>query len=110
MHSQHLSEPPVHLGVQAAELWRAVMRDYDLDPGGLVLLEALCDGWERYAQARCVIAEDGAFVEGRYGLRAHPAVAVERDARVQLARLVRELDLEGTPLPEPKRPPSRRAS
>lgn len=110
MHSQHPSSPPTHFGEEAAELWQAVVRDYELDPGGLVLLEALCDAWERYVQARAAIAAEGAFVDGRYGIRAHPAVAVERDSRVMLARLVRELDLEGVPLPEPKRPPSRRAS
>ena len=110
MSTQHPSSPPVHLGDEAADLWTSVIHDYDLDPGGLVLLEALCDTWERYIEARDTLAADGAFVDGRYGLRAHPAVAVERDSRVMLARLVRELDLEGVPLPAPKRPPSRQAS
>jgi P27 family predicted phage terminase small subunit len=107
MSSRQSEEPPVHLGAEAADLWRAVIADYELDRPALVLLEALCDAWERYAQARSVLAAEGPFVEGRYGPKAHPAVAVERDSRVMLARLVRELDLEGLPIPEPKRPPRR---
>jgi P27 family predicted phage terminase small subunit len=107
MPSRPLSEPPDHLGEQAADLWRAVIADYELDAPALVLLEALCDAWERYAHARQVLADEGPFVEGRYGPKAHPAVAVERDSRVMLARLVRELDLEGLPVLEPKRPPRR---
>lgn len=102
-----LPEPPEHLGDEAAALWRAVVEQYELDASGLVLLETLCDAWERYAEARETLAREGTYVSGRWGTRAHPAASIEKDTRIAIARLVREMDLEGVPLPEPKRPARR---
>lgn len=44
-------------------------------------------------QAQAILEGEGIVVEGRFGKRAHPAVAIERDARLAFARLVRELAL-----------------
>lgn len=46
--------------------------------------------------------EGPTFVDDRKNVRAHPAIAIERDARVGFARLVRELDLDTEP-PTPSR-------
>jgi phage terminase small subunit len=100
--------------VAATGAWNAKSRSrkpsarttYDLEPHHQRLLQAACEAWDRLQEAREVLRQEGTYVEGRYGPRAHPAVAVERDSRVAFARLLRELDLDGEPGPDP-RPPRR---
>jgi phage terminase small subunit len=89
-----LPAPPAHLSAEAANWWRQIVADYDLEAHHLKLLEAAADAWDRMAQARTTLLADGLVVVGGTGLRAHPCVAVERDARAAFARLVRELDLD----------------
>jgi P27 family predicted phage terminase small subunit len=91
---------PQHLSKAQRALWRHVMAEYELEPHHLKLLTLLCEALDRGEQARQAIASDGAYLPDRFGqLKAHPAVAVERDARIAAARLTRELDLDGTPDP-----------
>jgi phage terminase small subunit len=60
-------------------------------------------------EAREAVAAHGLTFEGKDGPRPRPEVAIERDARIAFARIVREL---GTPPPEPNEigwtPPKRR--
>jgi phage terminase small subunit len=82
--------------------------DYQLEEHHLRLLTLAAEAWDRAQMARATILEHGAFFHDRHGSpRPHPALAVERDSRIAFARLVRELDLDGEPLPDP-RPPRRR--
>lgn len=100
--------PPAHLRAATRKWWTEVVNEYDLEGHHLRLLEAACRAWDRMLDAGDAIRRDGAFIADRYGVpKAHPAVAVERDARISFARLVRELDLDGEPAPDP-RPPRRR--
>lgn len=83
------------------------MAEYELGQHHVKLLTLLCEALDRGEHARETIAASGAYVRDRFGqLKAHPAVAVERDARIAVARLTRELDLDGDPAPDP-RPPRR---
>lgn len=104
----NLPQPPAHLSAEAAEWWQSVVRDYSLEPHHLRLLQAACEAWDRMQQARQSIAEHGGvtFTDERGVIRAHPAVAIERDARVAVARMVRELDLDGGSSGEAPRPPA----
>ncbi len=79
--------------------------DYSLEPHHKLLLVAAAEAWDRMTEAREALDHDGSYIAGRFGLRAHPAVAVEKDSRIAFARLVRELDLDGEPGPDPR--PSR---
>jgi len=104
----NLPQPPAHLSVEAQSWWHEVVRDYALEPHHLRLLQAACEAWDRMSQARQALADHGAltFTDERGTIRAHPAVAMERDARVAFARLVRELDLDAGAVSESPRPPA----
>ncbi|OWR00875.1 P27 family phage terminase small subunit [Sphingopyxis witflariensis] len=101
-------EPPAHLSPDAAAWWRDVLRDYTLEPHHLRLLQAACEAWMRMRQAGEALTAHGGltFTDERGTIRAHPAVAMERDARTAFARLVRELDLDTGAPSEAPRPPA----
>jgi len=97
---------PSHLAEPTRKWWRSVVKDYVLEPHHLKLLTLAAEAWDRLVEARKRIATDGAYVENPSGvLKCHPAISVERDSRIAFARLIRELDLDGEPLPEPRRMP-----
>ena len=100
--------PPVHLSEDAASWWLSVVRDFDLEDHHLRLLQSACEAWDRMQQARQAIADHGAltFTKANGDLVTHPAVAIERDARIGFARLVREMDLDAGAPSERSRPPS----
>lgn len=97
--------PPEHLSARSSAFWRAVVADYLIeDAPGLELLRRACEAMDRADEARAVLEREGLTFTSRYGeLRPHPCVAVERDARVAVARLLRELRV--TEPPEDDRPP-----
>jgi P27 family predicted phage terminase small subunit len=104
-------KPPAHLSDATKAWWRAVVRDYVLEPHHLMLLEAACGAWDRLTQARMELSRDGLTVTGREGgIRAHPSIAVERDSRLAFARLVRELDLDTEVPSSGHRPPPLRSN
>ena len=62
------------------------------------LLEMACDAWDRYHEAREILARDGIVVGGRQAaVRPHPCIAIERDNRIVFARLIAQLNLDGDP-------------
>jgi P27 family predicted phage terminase small subunit len=65
------------------------------------LLEQACRAWDRWEEARKRVEKDGLMIDsGRYGLKQHPLLVGERDARLHFARLMRQLGLdESAPLP-----------
>lgn len=95
---------PAGLSDQAREWWRRITAEYDLDPAGLLVLEAALQSFDRAAEARAVLAVEGLTVQGRYGVRVHPMVAVERDARAAALRGIKSLNLELEPILSPGRP------
>jgi len=102
-----LPTPPKHLQDAGRALWRGVLRDYEVsDHHDLARLQAAAEASDRIVEARKAVERDGAYVEGRFGLKAHPGLAVERDARTQLLRALRELGVD-LATAAPTRPPSR---
>jgi P27 family predicted phage terminase small subunit len=100
--------PPEHLSESTAGWWRQVTAEYALEPHHCRLLQMACEAWDRSQQAQAEIAVHGAvtFKDERGAIKAHPAVAIERDAHVAFARLVRELDLDAGAPSETRRPPA----
>jgi P27 family predicted phage terminase small subunit len=91
-------EPPAHLSASARQWWQTTVETYELEQHHLRLLQLLCEAWDRSQMARELLDREGLTVPGREGgARPHPAVAIERDARLAVARLVRELDLDVEP-------------
>jgi P27 family predicted phage terminase small subunit len=96
-------EPPSHLSPSAVQWWRTTVDRYELEEHHLRLLQLTCEAWDRAQAARERLELEGLTTAGREGgIRPHPCVAIERDARLAVARLLRELDLDTEP-PAPAR-------
>ncbi|MEX0755764.1 MAG: P27 family phage terminase small subunit [Actinomycetota bacterium] len=97
--------PPKHLKRRSRAFWRSVVATYELTEGDYVLLRSACETMDRLDEVRALIDEEGLTVPGSKGqLRPHPLLGAEKDARIGLARLLRELHLEGGPDPDPRVP------
>lgn len=93
---------PQHLAERTRAWWRSVLADYDLDEHHVRLLTLAAEAWDRSQEARAALADGTTFVD-RFGQpRARPEVAIERDARIAFARLLRELDLDAEATPDPR--------
>lgn len=100
----HLAEP--------TRAWvEAVAAEFDLDAHHHRLLILAAQAFDRAEEARVILARDGLTYLDRFGApKARPEVAVERDARIAFARLLRELDLDLVGEPDTPRPPSLRSN
>lgn len=112
-HEAAMTKTPAHLSPEAAAWWQDVTADYSLEAHHLKLLQAACEAWDTMQAARRALSEHGGltFTDAGGNIKAHPAVAMQRDARVAFARLLRELDLDvaGAPAEAP-RPPAIRSN
>jgi phage terminase small subunit len=96
---------PAHLQPDTAAWFDSVLADFVLEPHQVRILTLAGEAWDRCVEARQRIAKEGLTVEGREGLKTHPCVAIERDARAAFARLVAQLGLDDAD--EPQRGPGR---
>ena len=96
---------PKHLRAPTRRWVQGIAEDYLLESHHLKLLQAAAESWDRAQQARAALAVYGLTYLDRFGApHGRPEVAIERDARVAFARLIRELGLDVSE-PEPERPP-----
>jgi phage terminase small subunit len=93
-----LRAPPAHLSPSAAQWWRSTVETFILAEHHLRLLQLVCEAWDEAQKARVQLELEGLTVLGREGgMRPHPCVAIEHNARLAVARLLRELDLDTEP-------------
>ena len=99
---------PKHLSASSRRIWRKIADDFDLygEDAAMVTLTLAMEARDRCEQARELIANEGMTVPtGAGGLKPHPAVGIERDARLACIRCLRELSLDSGDGYEGSRPP-----
>jgi hypothetical protein len=83
---------PAGLAAPGRRLWRAVHAKYSLSGPEVEVLAAACHFADRADAAAEVLKADGMTTADRYGtVRPHPMLAEERNARLSMARLLRQL-------------------
>ena len=100
--------PPEHLSAEAQGLWNALQSAYDLaDDYGCLLLRTALEAFDRAQGARAAVDREGATVsDARGATRAHPLIAVERDARAAMLTALKALHIDVIPTrPAPGRSP-----
>ncbi len=100
---------PSHLSKKARELWREILREYEIDdPAGLAILKTAMEAWDRAREAREAIDREGPTYTDRFGCpKQHPLLTVERDSRSQFLQALKQLNLDLEPLRDRGRPPGR---
>ena len=94
-----LAEPPPTLREAGASLWRSVMAEYAItDSGGRAILEQACASADRAAECAAIIAEQGAVISTKHGLKDHPLLRHETASRGLVGRLLTRLGLNVEPL------------
>src|SRR5438552_1922430 len=103
--TKHPATAPSHLSARSLAFWQRANAEYDLgDVAAAELLLRVCEAMDVGDAARVEVERDGMTYRTRYGeIRPNPAVAIGRDARIAIARLLRELRI--TEPPEDDRAP-----
>ncbi|MBS3649670.1 hypothetical protein KEU06_13740 [Pseudaminobacter sp. 19-2017] len=97
---------PKHLRKSTQTWVKSVVSDFEMEEHHFKLLLAAAESWDRVCAAREVIDRDGMTYTDRFGQpKARPEIGIERDNKVLLARLLRELALDGVDAPDAPRPP-----
>jgi hypothetical protein len=90
---------PAGISAEARERWQALVREYSIeDAAGLQLMAEYVPAFDRLRQCQAQIKRDGPTVSGRWGTKAHPLLAVERDCRAQMIACLKALNLDLEPL------------
>lgn len=101
------SDAPEHLSAEARLWWKRLRAEYALDDeAARLLLQTALEALDRVRQCQRAITKDGLLSRGsKRQPRAHPLLAVERDARGQMLAALKALNLDLEPLRDgPGRP------
>jgi P27 family predicted phage terminase small subunit len=87
-------------------MWRQLRDEYSIDDaGGLVVLAAACEAFDRMRAAQTILRAEGLTTMDRFGqTKAHPMTLTERDSRAQMLAALKQLNLDLEPLKSVGRP------
>jgi phage terminase small subunit len=92
------TKPPKHLKPTTRKWFERVCTTFMLEDHHVRLLTLAAQAWDQAEAARIVLGKKGLTYVDRFGApRARPEVAIERDARLAFARLLRALNLDSEP-------------
>jgi hypothetical protein len=93
------SSPPPSLGEAGRTMWQSIQNEYAImDSGGLAMLAQACASADRAADCAAIIAEQGAVISSKSGLRDHPLIRHEIASRGLCCRIIARLGLDLEPL------------
>lgn len=99
---------PAHLAAETRKWVDGILAEFSLESHHFKILVKAAEAHDRGEEARKILKTDGIVIVDRFGTKkAHPAVAIERDARVAFMRAVRELGLDGEDIEAPRSPRTR---
>lgn len=99
---------PAHLEAATRRWVTGILDEFSLESHHYKILVKAAEAHDRGEDARKILKADGIVISDRFGTKkAHPAVAIERDARVAFMRAVRELGLDGDATEAPRAPRTR---
>jgi P27 family predicted phage terminase small subunit len=100
---------PSHLSKEAKAVWKKLTKEYGIeDAGGLEILRAGLEAFDRAQSARAKIDKTGLMYFDRFkSPKPHPLIACERDARAAYLQALKQLCLDVEPIKGIGRPPDR---
>lgn len=90
--------PPKHLSEQSKQIWRAIVRDYEIDEAAELILVSTLEARDRREEARWEIEKNGAVFNDRFGQpKVSPWHSIERDQTLLMQRGFRLLGFDQEP-------------
>lgn len=100
------AKPARKLGEHGATLWRSIMSEYAIvDSGGLEMLTQACQAVDRAETYREQIDADGETLASKQGIKEHPLIRHELQARAFVVRTLQRLGLSVEAVKPVGRPP-----
>jgi P27 family predicted phage terminase small subunit len=95
-------KPPEHLSIEARALWRRTYEVCDMDPPAVLLLNTMCEQFDRMRSAQALIRAEGLIVTeetaaGKVKKRPHPACVIEAAAAAALMKAWKLLGFDQQP-------------
>lgn len=86
-------KPPAGLRASGRELWRAVLKDFELTQHETVMLREACRTADALDDLHALVETEGTMSTSTQGARVHPALIELRQQRIALARLFAALHI-----------------